>query len=154
LPCFPTRAPLTASEPARPETPLSLRQALRTSERESWIEAWRSELSSLRENDTYDELPVGTSPPRGRTAIPGRFVSKIKMLPSGEVDKFKTRVVAKGFKTVKGVDYDESFAPTLRIPSFRVCAATACQRQWALHQLDCTTAFLVPPQDPSLLPFS
>jgi hypothetical protein len=126
------------------ETPLNFRQALRTPEREAWIASYRSELRSLRDNDTFAELAVGESPPRGRHAIPSRTVNKIKLNSDNTVERHKTRLVAKGFRTVQGVDYNESFAPTLRTPTFRALLATSCQRGWPVHQMDCTTAFLVP----------
>jgi hypothetical protein len=128
------------------ETPSTFAQALATPEAEQWIAAVRSELSSFLQNNTYSALPDGRVP-RGRYPVPGRFVLRIKRLADRSIDKFKARVVAKGFMTRKGVDYFESFAPTLRHATFRLLCAKACFEGWPLHQLDATTAFLVPPLD-------
>ena len=43
---------------------------------------------------------------------------------------------------MKGVDYQESFAPVVRYDSLRVIIAIAAARDLELIQLDVTTAFL------------
>jgi hypothetical protein len=127
-------------------TPETLRQALDGPQSEQWAAAVARELTSLRQNHTYVSLEGG-APPRGRYAIPSRFVFKVKRGSDGTVDIFKARMVAKGFRTRKGIDYQESFAPTLRTSTFRMLCALACQEELALHQMDVSTAFLVPSLD-------
>ena len=50
--------------------------------------------------------------------------------------------MAKGFRQVEGVDYEETFAPTVRFESVRALAALAAGVGWELDQMDVTTAFL------------
>jgi hypothetical protein len=135
--------PASAETKETEETPSTFKQALATPEADDWITAVRSELSSLKANGTYTPLEGGRLP-HGRYPIPARFVFKIKRNSDGSVDRFKARLVAKGFMTRKGIDYHESFAPTLRTSTFRMLCAFACQNGFALHQMDVSTAFLVP----------
>ena len=44
-------------------------------------------------------------PPTDRDVIPGKWVYKVKLGPSGHFDKFKARYFANGVKQVEGVDY-------------------------------------------------
>ena len=54
----------------------------------------------------------------------------------------KARLVAQGHSQVKGVDFDESFAPVARMESIRVLLALACHLKFKLYQMDVKTAFL------------
>ena len=66
---------------------------------------------------------------------------RVKTDASGDLDKFKARVVAKGFKQVEGVDYEETFAPTVRFESVRELVALAAGTGWHLDQMDVATMY-------------
>ena len=68
----------------------------------------KDEVKALQDNETWNLV----RPPTDRDVIPGNWVYKVKLGPSGQVDKYKARYVAKGFKQVEGLDYFETFAPT------------------------------------------
>ena len=59
-----------------------------------------------------------------------------------EVEKYKARVVEKGFSQVEGVDYDQTFSPTVRFESIRQMVALGTSRGMLMHHMDFTTAFL------------
>ena len=58
-----------------------------------WVEAMKLEIKALEDNKTWI---VVTLPPRKRV-IGCRWVYKIKYQASGEVERFKSRLVAKGY---------------------------------------------------------
>ena len=51
-------------------------------------------------------------------------------------------MVAKGFRQIEGVDYDETFAPTVRFESIRSLIAIGVAINWNFEQMDVSTAFL------------
>ena len=60
---------------------------------------------------------------------------------------YKARYVAKGYSQVRGVDYQETFAPTANLTSVRALLQIAAQHDLILHQMDVKTAFLNAPID-------
>jgi hypothetical protein len=58
------------------------------------------------------------------------------------VDRFKARLVARGFTQRKGIDYDEVYAPVVRADSCRVLFAKAAKENLEIMQFDVKTAFL------------
>ena len=102
-----------------------------------WAAAMEAELDSLWENGVYEEVPR----PSGKV-IGTKWVMRVKTDASGNLEKYKARMVAKGFKQVEGVYYEETFAPTVRFESVRALVAMVAGVGWELDQMDVTTAFL------------
>jgi hypothetical protein len=69
-------------------------------------------------------------------------VFKLKRDANGQIARYKARVVARGFTQEKGVDYQETFAPTVRVISIWTLLALAAYNDWEVEQLDMVTAFL------------
>jgi hypothetical protein len=123
------------------DEPRFLADALLRDNRDEWLAAVSRELASHFKNGTWEAV---SEMPHGRAAIPSKWVFKTKLLADGTVDKLKARLVAKGFRQRRNIDYHESFAPTLRPTSFRLICALAVHHSFALHQMDVSTAFLIP----------
>ncbi|CAI7775358.1 unnamed protein product [Closterium sp. NIES-53] len=62
--------------------------------------------------------------------------------PPGSPPAFKARYVARGFSQRQGVDYFQTFSPTPKMTALRVFLHVAAQRDYELHSLDFSTAFL------------
>eukprot|EP00698_Gefionella_okellyi_P018278 TRINITY_DN5462_c1_g1_i3.p1 TRINITY_DN5462_c1_g1~~TRINITY_DN5462_c1_g1_i3.p1 ORF type:complete len:457 (-),score=85.43 TRINITY_DN5462_c1_g1_i3:362-1732(-) len=106
---------------------------------EQWRAAMEAESQSLVTHHTYDvvgEVPKGVVPLRTR------WVLKKKLLATGAVDKYKARIVVKGYEQQPGTDYSETFAPVARWTTLRVALAVAMKNQWKAQHLDVRTAFL------------
>ncbi|CAI7841306.1 unnamed protein product [Closterium sp. NIES-53] len=86
---------------------------------------------------TYvDEVP----PPRANI-VDGMRIFRVKR-PPGSLPSFKVRYIARGFSQRQGVDYFQTFSPIPKMTTLRVLLHVAVQRDYELHSLDFSTAFL------------
>ena len=67
---------------------------------------------------------------------------RVKRGADGKIEKFKARVVAKGYSQREGIDYNETFSPTVQFESLRALFALAPSQGMEMQQMDVTTAFL------------
>ncbi|CAI7813428.1 unnamed protein product, partial [Closterium sp. NIES-54] len=102
-----------------------------------WKAAMDSELASWRSTRTY----VDAVPPPGPNVVDGMWIFKVKR-PPGFPPVFKARYVARGFSQREGVDFFQTFAPTPKMTTRRLLLHVAAQRDYELHSLDFSTAFL------------
>jgi len=120
------------------EEPATMSEAKGREDAELWREAAKKELASIKANNTWDLVEL----PPGRRAIDSKWVFKIKRDAVGKVERYKARLVARGFMQKYGVDFEETFAPVAKFSSIRVLLAIAAAEDLELHQLDVDTAFL------------
>ena len=71
-----------------------------------------------------------------------KWVLKFKHDSRGRVERFKGRLVAKGYSQKFGIDFEETFAPVVRFSSIRTLLAFAINNNMTVHQMDVVTAFL------------
>ncbi|CAI7866101.1 unnamed protein product [Closterium sp. NIES-54] len=94
-------------------------------------------MASWKSTGTYvDEVP-----PPGANIVCGMWIFRVKR-PPGSPPVFKARYVARGFSQRQGVDYFQTFSPTPKMTTLRVLLHVAAQRDYELHSLDFSTAFL------------
>ncbi|CAI7886406.1 unnamed protein product [Closterium sp. NIES-54] len=84
---------------------------------------------------------VDEVPPPGANIVNGMWIFRVKR-PPGSPPAFKERYIARGFSQRQGVDYFQTFSPTLKMTTLRVLLHVAAQRDYELHSLDFSTAFL------------
>lgn len=118
--------------------PQTYQQAIRSEHREHWLASIKEEQDCLIANSTFQVVPR----PTHKKAIQSRYVFKIKTDENGAIARFKTRLVAKGFTQVQGVDYFDTFSPALRLASLRYLISIAVLKNFIIYHLDVQTAFL------------
>ena len=91
----------------------------------------KEELDALLKTGTWDLVDL----PAGKSAIGCKWVYKIKTRSDGTVDRYKARLIDKGFTQEYDIDYEETFAPVARLsqpPSF---SPKVCRLRQALYGL-------------------
>ena len=116
----------------------SIREALNGEEREAWRDAIEAELTQMEKVTAW--VPV--IPPPDANIIPSLFVFRRKRNEMGSIVWYKARLVVKGFKQQFGVNYFDTFAPTVRAPTLRILLSFAAQMGAAIHQCDIKNAYL------------
>ena len=71
-----------------------------------------------------------------------KWIFKTKRDSKGDVERYKARLVTKGYAQKEGIDYKETFSPVSSKDSFRTIMALVAYFDRKLHQMDVKTAFL------------
>ena len=97
--------------------PLTVKQALTSSEKENWQEAMKDEFNSLDANKVWELVP----PPNDRKIINSKWVFKCKLKENGLVERYKARLVAQGYSQRQGLDYEDTFSPVVCSHCYCTC---------------------------------
>ncbi|CAI7871206.1 unnamed protein product [Closterium sp. NIES-54] len=126
-------------EPDAPDisTPRSYAEVITGPYSSQWQAAMDAEMASWKSTGTYvDEVP-----PPGANIVDGMWIFRVKR-PPGSPPAFKARYIARGFSQQHGVDYFQTFSPTPKMTTLRVLLHVTAQRDYELHSLNFSTAFL------------
>ncbi|CAI7895425.1 unnamed protein product, partial [Closterium sp. NIES-53] len=144
--CFAAAVPQLVSMLLAPEgdpdapdipTPRSYAEAIEGPYSSHWQAAMDAEMASGKSTGTYvDEVPT-----HGAKMVSGMWIFRVKRPPCSPL-VFKARYVARGFSQRQGVDFFQTFSPTPKMTTLRVLLHVAAQRDYELHSLDFSTAFL------------
>jgi hypothetical protein len=87
------------------------------------------EMASLDKND-------------GRNPIGNKWVFKNKLNAEGKVEKYKARLVEKGYSQVEGIDFGEIFSPVAKLTSIRFMLSVVVAFDFEVEHMDVNTTFL------------
>ena len=88
-------------------------------------------------NRTWEEVIL----PKGANLVSTKWVFTVKETIAGEIERFKARLVARGFSQEHGVDFTETFAPTVRMDTLRLFLAMVTYKDLECWQFDIKNAF-------------
>ena len=99
--------------------PTNYEEAMMSPASDRWLEAMKSEIGSMYENKVWTLVDLLDD----RQAIENKWIFKKKTDVDGNVTIYKAWLVAKGFRQIQGVDYDETFSPIAMLKSVRIMLA-------------------------------
>ncbi|KAK2074169.1 hypothetical protein P8C59_008396 [Phyllachora maydis] len=120
---------------SKDSTPTTYKQVLKLprDERSKWLEAITKEFIQLLELGVFKFLPRSLLP-SNRKLITCRNVLKVKKDAKNRPIKYKSRLVARGFIQVEGLDYTITYASTSIPPTWRILLAIAASNK-AIYKL-------------------
>jgi hypothetical protein len=101
-----------------------------------WHEAMLEELCALEKSKMWDLVRL----PASKKVVSCKWAFIVKQTPEGKVERYKSRLVARGYSHTYGIDYDETFAPVAKMRTGRTIISCATNFGWPLHQ--CQKCFL------------
>jgi len=103
-----------------------------------------SKAEHIVEIDAFSDLDVWelVDRPSNANVVGVRWVYDVKVDEFGVVQRYKARLVAQGFSQKEGIDYNETFAPTMHVKTARMLLAIAARDKVRVRQYDVSTAFL------------
>ncbi|CAI7854629.1 unnamed protein product [Closterium sp. NIES-53] len=118
-------------------TPRSYAEAITGPYSSQWQTAMDAEMASWKSIGTY----VNALPPSGANIVDGMWIFRVKR-PPGSPRAFKARYVARGFSQRQGFYFFQTFSPTPKMTTLQVLLHVPAHRDYELHSLDFSTAFL------------
>ena len=92
----------------RNKDPKTLKEAMRSPDWSEWENAVKTELATLKQMGTWELADA----PKDRKPITNKWVFVKKYNKDGDLQKYKARLVARGFSQIPGMDYNQTFAPS------------------------------------------
>lgn len=74
--------------------------------------------------------------------VGSKWVFRIKRRSDGSIERYKARLVTKGFHQQSGLNYDETFSPVVKAITIHTVLSLAVSQKWTIRQLDVHNAFL------------
>jgi hypothetical protein len=102
------------------------------------IQAMDDEYRALIKNATWHIVP----PRPSLNVVSCKWVFKIKHKHDGSVDRYKARLIARGFKQQYGVDYDDTFNPVVKPTTIGLLLSLVVSYVWVIQKIDIQNAFL------------
>ena len=100
-------------------------------------ETIKNELDSIVSNQTWELV----EPPKGCEPISSKWIFKKKLTPDSSIDKYKAKLVIRGFDQKKGLDYLDKYSPLTKIATIRTLVALAAIHGLVVHKMDVKATF-------------
>ena len=118
--------------------PVSFKEAITCPDKDKWETAMDEEMTSLMDMGTFALVDR----PKDRRIISCKWVWRIKRDSKGNVERYKARLVARGFTQIHGLDYMDTYAPVTRLETIHLLCALATEKDWEVRHIDVKTAYL------------
>ena len=102
---------------------------MRSDHSSKWLEAMEDEMKSINANKVWDLEIIS----KKAKTVGCKWVYKIKLDSQGNIERYKVRLVAKGFTQREEIDYNETFSTVSCKDSFRIIMALVAHYDLKLH---------------------
>jgi len=109
--------------------PTSLIEAQTCSDWPRWKEAMDREMATLEHAGTWQTVQR----PHNKNVVGSKWVFCVKCKADGSVNKYKARLVARGFTQIYGVDYFDTYSPVAKLSSIQLILAIAARYDWDIN---------------------
>ncbi|SCV69750.1 BQ2448_1144 [Microbotryum intermedium] len=122
--------------------PTTWKAAMAHNKSHEWAQGAIDEFESLRDDYSVFTIMKRDELPAGAKVLGSKFVFRTKRDKDGRPTSYKARLVARGFTQRAGIDFKETFAPTVKFVSIRTLIALAAARGYHIIQADIDKAYL------------
>ncbi|MBW0524975.1 hypothetical protein O181_064690 [Austropuccinia psidii MF-1] len=131
---------LNTSHDMASTTPTSYKDAINLKEADRLQEAISQELESIKVEKVFKTISLSQvlKSTKRENLLSTKWVFVKKLTPL----RFKARLVARVFRKIQGINFDETFAPTPTFATLRLLLAISCKHRWPLKTFDLKVAFL------------
>jgi hypothetical protein len=103
-----------------------------------WKKAMVEEMDALDKNDAWNLVELTT----GIKYVGSKWLFKNKFNAEGKVEKYKARLVEKGYSEVEEIDFGEIFSPVSKLTSIRFVLSIDVAFDLEVEHMDAKTTFL------------
>ncbi|XP_022862090.1 uncharacterized protein LOC111382376, partial [Olea europaea var. sylvestris] len=105
---------------------------------ENWKKAMQEEYNALMKNKKWNLV----LPKQGIKVFKNKWVYRLKCDLEGKMQRYKARLVVKGFLQTLGVDFGKIYSPVIKASTLKIILTLAMCREWKIRQVDVNNAFL------------
>jgi len=95
----------------------------------NWVAAMKAELLMIEKNEAWSLIDK----PFDKKTIGVKWVFKIKLNVDGSINKYKARLVIKGYAQQFGIDFFDTFVPVARLDTIRLLLALLAHQNWKVY---------------------
>uniref|UniRef100_A0A803QJT0 Integrase catalytic domain-containing protein n=1 Tax=Cannabis sativa TaxID=3483 RepID=A0A803QJT0_CANSA len=106
-----------------PTEPKSVKEALKDPK---WHASMSTENKALKRAGTWTLVPRTDD----MQVISNKWIFRVKLNADGSLDRCKSRLVARGYLQVPGIDYEETFSPVVKPVTVRTVLSLAVSNNW------------------------
>lgn len=118
--------------------PNTYQQAVSGPNKTCWLSAISEELAAHNRNQTWSIV----SRPTESVSLSAKWVFKLKRDKEGKIERYKARLVARGFKQRQGFDHFETYAAVVNIDTISTILSLIAGYNLKYIQFNVSTAFL------------
>ena len=112
--------------------PKTYEEAINCFNRDYWIAAMQEEYESLMDAGTWELQDL----PKSHSTVSYKWVFKLKLNGDGSIERYKARLVARGFSQRQKIDYHEIYSPVVKFPSIWTILSIATASGMNIIQFD------------------